>query len=71
MYSKYVKLIWEVQPKDTELEGRETFTSDLGMKAGSLTGVGLSEVGTRALQAQKKEEQGHDSKRTACTEGEQ
>lgn len=49
MYSKYVKLIWEVQPKDTELEGRETFTSDLGMKAGSLTGVGLSEVGTRAL----------------------
>lgn len=48
MYSKYVKLIWEVQPKDTELKGRETFTSDLGMKTGSLTGVGLSKVGTRA-----------------------
>lgn len=38
MYIKYVKLIWKVHPKDTEFRGRETFTSDLGMKEGSLTG---------------------------------
>lgn len=39
MYIKYVKLIWKVQAKDTEFRERETFTSDLGMKEGCLTGL--------------------------------